>query len=316
MLRHDGKPALGGDVTLALSVDSRLDVEPLFQRVWRQIFEFERQFSRFLPDSELSQFNRAAGVRQVITEDFAKLLIASQSLSRATDGLYNPFILPAVQRAGYLHSAVTGYTTDTTDDFRGRSVVPADSLRLEADRHATIPYGTALDMGGCGKGYLADAIADELDHADLQGYWVALSGDMVTCGYDAEGQPWQTSIVSARTPHADSPLRVAGNGQRLHIATSGTFQRPGQTKLRGHHIIDPRTGQAAQTDIKLATVVASRAIEADVLASCAVIVGSQQATPYLKTKGALAAVIQTAQRDRSYGTFVQKRLSLETVHAG
>ncbi len=314
VLRHDTKQALGGDVTVVLAVDARRIVEPVFRRIWEQVFGFERQFSRFLPDSELSQFNRGAGVRQDISEAFATLLTASQAMSQATDGLHNPFILPAVQRAGYLDSAVAGYRADKSDDFRDRAVVSADHLQLETNRQATIPYGTALDLGGCGKGYLADAIADELDRADLVGYWVSLSGDMVTCGFDEQGQPWETGIVSARTPQAESPAYVAGNGERLHIATSGTFLRPGQAKLRGHHLIDPRTGQAAQTDIKLATVIAPSAILADVLASAATIIGNQQAIPYLKSRGALGAVIQTARRDYTYGTHVQTRASRQVAH--
>ena len=304
VIRHDTKHALGGDVTLVLVVDARRAVETVFQRIWQKVFQFERQFSRFLPDSELSQFNRNAGLHLSISEDFAALLAASQALSQATDGLYNPFVLPAIQRAGYLDSAVGRYTTAASDDFRDRAVVSADHLQLETDRHATIPYGTALDMGGCGKGYLADAIANELDQAGLQGYWVSLSGDMVTCGFDELGKPWKTAIVSARTPQAESLSYVTGYGERLHIATSGTFPRPGQVKLQGHHLIDPRTGQAAKTDIKLVTVVATSAMAADVLASCAVITGSQQAIPFLKTKAALGACIQTAKRDYSYGTNV------------
>ena len=307
VLRHDTKHALGGDVTLVLAIDSRRSTEPVFQHIWQQVFGFERQFSRFLPDSELSQFNRSAGLRQNISEAFAALLAASQAMSRATDGLYNPFILPALQRAGYLHSAIAGYSADESDDFRDRVVVSADHLQLEAGRQATIPYGTALDLGGCGKGYLADAIANELDQAGLSGYWVSLSGDMVTCGFDEQGHPWETGIVSARTPQAESAWYVAGNGGRLHIATSGTFPRPGQTKLRGHHLIDPGTGQAATTDIKLATVVATSAIAADVLASSAIIIGSHQAIPYLKVRGALGTVIQTARRDYMDGAYIQSR---------
>lgn len=298
-----------------MAVDSQRDVEPLFLSIWQQVFGFERQFSRFLPDSELSQFNRGAGLRQNISAAFAALLAASQAMSRVSDGLYNPFILPAVQRAGYIHSAVAGYGTDETDDFRDRVVVSADHLQLEAEGQATIPYGTAIDLGGCGKGYLADAIADEFDQADLAGYWVSLSGDMVTCGFDDQGQPWETGIVSARTARAESLFYVAGDGSRLHIATSGTFPRPGQTKMRGHHLIDPRTGQAAQTDIKLATVVATSAIAADVLASSAIIIGSQQALPYLKDKGALGVVIQTPRRDYTQGASIRMRMPEKTRHA-
>jgi thiamine biosynthesis lipoprotein len=242
------------------------------------------------------------------------LLRASQQMSELTDGLYNPFVLPAVQRAGYLQSAAPGYEDDTVEDYRNRTVVPAHALTITGDK-ITIPYGSALDMGGCGKGYLADKLADVLDAYQLQGYWVSLSGDMVTFGTDEDGEPWQTTIASASTASSDN-ARIIGSGERLHIATSGTFKRTNQVTGNWHHLIDPRSGISASTDICLATVVAQSAIEADVLASCAVITGSTEAESFLLQRGASAGYLQTLDRSFGFGDVLQKTQSeRQTINA-
>jgi len=56
--------ALGGDVQLNICTSLKLDlVENLFAVIWRIIADFESKFSRFIPDSELSLFNKNAGTK-------------------------------------------------------------------------------------------------------------------------------------------------------------------------------------------------------------------------------------------------------------
>lgn len=308
------RQALGGDVTIVLTTAGSDDTQNIFSELWRQIFTFERQFSRFIPESELSQFNRKAGVSIPVSTEFGNLLMAAADMSKRTNGLYNPFILPALQRAGYRRSAMPGYEHDTYEDYSSHQVVGIDQLLLK-NSTATIPYGTALDMGGCGKGYLADQLAAFLDQKDLAGYWVSLSGDMITSGVDEHGNPWTTTIQSAQQPTAQANWQIASDGTRLGIATSGTFRRDNQPALTAHHIINPSTLLPAETDVLLATIVASSALEADVLASCAVILGSQAAPDFLRQQGVVAALLQTATENVHIGTLLQHVPNKEKQHA-
>lgn len=316
MLRqyHESRQALGGNTTIVVTAEHEFSGSD-FAELWRKVYQFERQFSRFLPESELSQFNRRAGLDTPISQEFATLLQSAQQLSQRTNGLYNPFILPAVQRTGYVQSALDGYEDDVAPDYRMRSSSEANRLQVKANI-ATIPYGTAIDMGGCGKGYLADMLAKELRALSLPGFWVSLSGDMATYGIDANEQPWQTGVQDAQAKHA-IPYIISATGRQLGIATSGTLRRKNQhLKAGAHHIIDPRSGQPADTDIRLATVVTHRAIDADVFASCAVIVGSEQAPALLRELGVLGFVLQTADRLIVEGdVLLQKSLSSRGVSA-
>jgi thiamine biosynthesis lipoprotein len=302
--------ALGSNASIVLVANQHQPLDELFDQLWKQVFMFERQFSRFLPSSELSVFNRNAGTKQFITPEFSRLLQASKNMAELSSGLYNPFILPALQRAGYKKSALPGYENDPVDDHSHKSVTSIDKLELGSD-WARIPYGTAIDMGGCGKGYLADQVADLLDSKNLDGYWVSLGGDMVVSGTDDKQQPWKVDIQSANPDQKKLPIFVQTDGQRLSIATSGTFRRQNQPNLKhGHHIIDPKTLKPAITDISLATVVDSSAIRSDVLASCAVLKGSAAALPYLRAHHVGGAVIQSTGKHnvklQSFGSNVQK----------
>lgn len=65
-------------------------------------------------------------------------------------------------------------------------------------------------------------------------------------------------------------------------ATSGTWRRSwSQGVERLHHLIDPRTGRPATTDLAEVSVVAARAVDAEVHAKAALLLGSEQAPLYL-----------------------------------
>lgn len=298
------KQALGGDVSLSVVMDlPSNETSRLFNELWKQIYSFERQFSRFLPSSELSAFNRSAGIKLTITPGFRDLLLMARELAEETEGLYNPFILPALQRAGYLNSAVKGYEDDIQEDHSSKQVVPVENLTI-GDTWAQIPYGTAIDMGGCGKGYLADMIGEILRNNLVQGYWLSMSGDIATYGRDEDSKTLSVAIQNAENPEIKSNLVVECPADQFGIATSGTFRRTGQDNENDwHHIIDPSTREPAITDVRLATVCADTAVAADVLASCATILGSKRALPFLKANGASDALLQCVDNAGKIHTF-------------
>lgn len=287
----DTQHALGGNATIGLVLDSTVAPRKLHRTLWRTVFQFEKQFSRFLPNSELSRFNANAGIKTPVSDAFAAILKTAQDLAALTDGLCNPFILPALQRTGYIHSAAEGYQNDSAPDYSERRVVDIRKLEL-GDGWARIPYGTALEIGGFGKGYLADMLGTIAREQGAVGYWIELSGDIATYGHDAEGQPITIAVQAADASAADTYLVVCPE-EPFAVATSGTFARAAHAKtLKGHHIIDPRTSQPAKTDMLLATICGPAALTADVFASCALIVGSKLAPMWLNAHGTHEYVLQ------------------------
>ncbi len=283
-----------------VSQDSRSAMHGVFSRLWDRIFEFERRFSRFLTTSELSEFNRNAGTKQPVSAEFWDILVAAQKIGVETEGLYNPFILPVLQVAGYDHSLVRGHEHDRQDDHSRKRVAGVEDLEVGAS-WARIPPAAALDLGGCGKGYLADRLADDIEER-VTGYWISLGGDVVCGGTDDAGHPWQVAIQKAAAGGERDIGRVdVPAGERYAIATSGTIARRGTKNGKPwHHLIDPRTLAPAATDMRLATVCGPSGFRADVLASCAVILGSKQAPEFLRRQGISDALLQAENDQRTF----------------
>ncbi|HET9681892.1 MAG TPA: FAD:protein FMN transferase, partial [Candidatus Limnocylindrales bacterium] len=63
-----------------------------------------------------------------------------------------------------------------------------------------------------------------------------------------------------------------------------------------HHLIDPRTGAPAATDLVQATVIATSARLAEAFAKAAVIVGGEAAPRALRRPGVLGAILLTDDR--------------------
>lgn len=285
--------ALGSDTVITFVAEADgADIESIFSELHDHITTFELQFSRFLDESELTLFNRRAGEKAEISETFREVLVAAREMSQQTEGLYNPFILPALQKSGYVGSWPSPRQSADATDFATRQIVTIDKLVI-GDNWASIPADSALDFGGIGKGYLLDQLAAILANKQLQGYWLSLGGDIICAGYDLEHQPWEIAIQSASDTGAIIDTIRNRRGKVLAIATSGIIKRRGVHDGRSwHHIIDPRTGEPSHTGILTVTVSATKAVIADVYAKCIVIAGADQAILYKKNNNISSYIIQ------------------------
>lgn len=285
--------ALGSDTVITLVAEADgVDVEAIFAELHDRITTFELQFSRFLDDSELTLFNRRAGEKADVSEKFRELLVTARTMSQQTEGLYNPFVLPALQKSGYVGSWPSPQQGTLATDFTTRQVVTIDKLII-GDGWASISANSALDFGGIGKGYLLDQLAAILMNEELEGYWLSLGGDIICAGYDLEYQLWVIAIQDASRAAAIIDTIQNNDGKVLAIATSGIIKRRGTHDGRPwHHIIDPRTGESSSTGILTVTVCAAQAVIADVYAKCIVIAGADQAISYQKNKIISSYIIQ------------------------
>lgn len=284
--------ALGSQVYLTLIASPNFPFDKQFERLQKHIAAFEQRFSRFRPDSELTQFNESAGMETGVSHKFRELLAASKRMAEATKGVYNPFVLPALQEAGYKGSWPSPHKLAGASDYSDRMVVPSSELHIK-QHSASIPAGTALDFGGIGKGYLLDQLAKLLAPLPLQGYWLSLGGDIACAGFDLDNVPWAVGVQHATDLTKTIATVTNTDGKPLFIATSGVTKRRGYSANGSwHHLIDPRTGKPAVTDILTVTVTAKSGVNADVYAKTIVIAGGDQAKALKESGRTQAYVLQ------------------------
>ncbi|HZS15248.1 MAG TPA: FAD:protein FMN transferase [Candidatus Dormibacteraeota bacterium] len=246
-----------------------------------EVYAFESRLTRFRPDSELSRFNAAAGARVSVSPLLGALLRATLDAYVLTDGLVNAAVLPALVAAGYDRSIeqVRRREAGRTPRPATRDARPAPALPQVldvGDAWARLAPGCAVDLGGIGKGWLADRLAERLDNAAVN-----LGGDVAVRGDGPEGGGWSVGLCD----------RWAVALRRGGVATSGTTAR---RWAGGHHLIDPRSGRPAQTDVLECSVVAADAATAEALSKSAILLGSARAPEWLRTRGAARWSLRTA----------------------
>jgi len=123
-----------------------------------------------------------------------------------------------------------------------------------------VPGG--VDPSGYVKGWAADVAADLVGAHELPNVSVNAGGDVTCRGEQAPGDPW---VVGIRHPtRRDQVVRTVVALDEA-VATSGRYER-------GEHILDPRTGRAAD-QLESATVVGPDGGMADALATALVVAG-------------------------------------------
>jgi thiamine biosynthesis lipoprotein len=257
----------------------------LIDQLRARIDELERRWSRFLPDSEVSELNRKAGHPVRVSTDTVELVRAAQAAWRLSGGAVDATLLGALLRAGYDRT----FEDMTSSPPPGVSALAPGCTDIVVDGdEVTVPAGVGFDPGGIGKGLAADMVAAEALVRGVEGVCVNLGGDVRVSGAAPRGGPW---TVAVEHPWSALPFALV----TLHdgaVATSTTLRRrwrvDGETR---HHLIDPWTGQPSQTDLTLATVIDGSALAAEVAAKAVLLRGSTHPFDIVGGTGAEALAV-------------------------
>jgi thiamine biosynthesis lipoprotein len=257
-------------------VEAFPEAEALFHSV-------EARLSRFLPDSELCWLNNRSGRETRVSWMMFDVLGRSLGLHRETGGVFDPAVLPALECAGYDRSfeQVERIGDAVQADARGQQFSIAQ-LRLDFQRTTvTAPAGLRIDLGGIGKGYTVDAAASVLESA--RDFLVNAGGDIFASGAGPDGDGWLVGVTEPQ--NSDVYVSLV----RLHdeaLATSTTAVRRWQRGGRLlHHLIDPRTQKPAEPGVLSVSVVARTAVQADVYAKTALLLGPIEGPRFLERQG-------------------------------
>jgi len=117
---------------------------------------------------------------------------------------------------------------------------------------------------------------------------VSAGGDMFLIGYPEGQDYWEIGLEDPRDPAQDAATLCAQEGA---VATSSVVKRAWkQGEARRHHLIDPRTGEPADTPWLSVTVMAERAVEAETFAKAFLIAGAEEARILSEANPGLSAL--------------------------
>jgi len=283
--------AMGCQMQALLDDDSAEASEALDQ-VPGWFEEWEQALSRFRADSELSRLNARGGQAVPVSLALWEVVELAFTAARETGGLVTPTQLAALEAAGY-NQTFDDLPKDAAAGTEWLTPAPAPDLAQAVERDAQrrtlrLASGVRLDLGGVAKGWAADQAARRL--SSVGPALVDAGGDIAVSDPRAGGLPWAVGV--ANPFFADGELETLRIAAGAGVATSGRDYRRWQRNGHWyHHILDPRTGLPAVTDVLTATVVGPSAARAEAAAKVALIVGSQAGLAWLGARPEFAACL-------------------------
>jgi thiamine biosynthesis lipoprotein len=249
--------------------------ERAFEAAEDEFHRLEALLSRFRPDSQLSRLNDAKAL--AVEPDVAYVVELALRARARTGGRFDPTVHDAVVAAGYDRSfeLVAPEGPAATGGAACGGGVRVEGARIELDADVR------LDLGGIGKGFAVERAALVL--ATAGPCLVNAGGDLTV-----RGGSWPVGLETA-----DETITLSlGRGA---IGTSGRDRRRWRRNGRErHHLIDPKTGAPADSDLLRVTVVAADAVEAEVWAKAFFLAGEKAGAAEADARG-LPSVFVTAQ---------------------
>jgi FAD:protein FMN transferase len=247
--------------------------------------------SRFRADSEVIRLFDSAGGWAPVSPLLAAALDAALTAADATDGLVDPTVAGAMVALGYDRDFAA---VAPVDPRPAADPVPVPGWwRIQLDRaggRVLLPRGIGLDLGATAKAFAADRAAARIHAETGCGVLVSLGGDLAAAGPPADGG-WLIGIGDDHTEAQadDDPVVVISSGG---LATSSITRRRWRRGGRDlHHIVDPRTGDAAQPVWRSVSVAAASCLDANT-ASTAAIIHGEAAPEWLAGLGLPARLVR------------------------
>jgi len=279
---------MGTLVTVTAVAQTEAQAQQAVTAAFREIHRLEELLSTWIPTSELSHVNAAAGRGAIaVSPETFELLMRSMDIAKLTEGGFNIAVGPAVEAW-----SVTERKRIPSRDELDRLKTMVDPSQILLDDQARTVFlqkpGMRIDVGGIGKGFAADRAATVMQAAGATAGVVALSGDIKTFGRMPVGERFRFGI---QHPRKDGTVLASLELENEAISTAGDYERYFERDgVRYHHILDPATLEPAR-QCQSVTVIASEGTVADGLDTGIFVMGPERGMALVERLPDVEAVI-------------------------
>ena len=299
---------MGSQLTLTAWVRDEAKAIETFEHVFREFDRLESLLSIWKAGSDVVRMNANAGVTPVrVSEDTVTVLREAAEGSALTRGKFDITF-------GAL-SDIWRFDHDQDNIVPDRQLIETRLTRI--DYRAVQVDGTArtafvsrpnvrVHLGGIGKGYAVDRAVAFLREAGFADFMIQSGGDLYVAGSNG-GAPWKLAIADPRGAHEPFATLQITDGT---FSTSGDYERFFMKDgVRYHHLLDPDFGEPAR-GCRSVTIVANRAVTADVLSTAVFIMGPDEGMKLIEKQPDVEGVIVTADNEVLISTGLRGRLAL------
>ncbi|HBJ36194.1 MAG TPA: FAD:protein FMN transferase [Planctomycetaceae bacterium] len=236
--------------------------------------KIESKLTIYSTDSEISRINQSAGKQPLhVSNDVFQLIAQAISISEQTGGAFDITAGPLIECWGFTKRRGQKPTDQQIET--ARMCVGWQQVELNHQEKTVflkLP-GMKINLGGIGKGYAIDRLADHLRQNAVNQFLIHGGKSTILASTDKtnpQAEPWKIAIQHPLRPTRRLTEIEISNGA---IGTSGSgkqfFHHKGK---RIGHVIDPRTGRPAGDALSL-TIQTKNATNADAYSTACFVEG-------------------------------------------
>jgi len=276
------------------------------QEIDSVLIAFNQSLSTYIPDSEISRFNRRDTL-EIESPFFYNVLEASKQVFEETGGAFDPTIGTLTNIWGFgPEGAQMKDTVEIRDILR---VVNFNLVGFDQDKVYKQREGVQLDMSAIAKGYGVDVIADYLESRGITNMLIEIGGELVGRGVNEHGELWKIGINQPDEESAADELFSIIALQDQGLATSGNYRnfyiRDG---IKYSHTISPFTGFPVRHSLLSATVLAENCMLADAYATAFMVMGTEEAIALQQQLGTIEIFLIFNDEEGNIDTYVSEGL--------
>jgi thiamine biosynthesis lipoprotein len=217
-----------------------------------ELLRIENLLSHYNQNSEVSILNKVGCIKNP-SRDLLYVLEKANYFYNLSGGLFDVTILPLLELL----------SSNSSQEFLNEKIKEVQELvdfnGIEYNEYAVSfrKKGMKITLGGIAKGYAIDRAMDVLKKMGVKDALIDIGGDIKAM---SDSHSW---IIGIRNPFKKDDIISKVNIRNQAIATSGNYERL--------HVFSP--WNLRPLDVASATIIAREAIDADALATIALLIG-------------------------------------------
>lgn len=287
------------------------ELQQLQTDVEAELAAFNRIFSTYAPESEISRFNNFDEVSTSWPADEQLFRVVQHAADLAEDsgGAFDPTVGPLVRR--WQFGPGRGQLKPPSDEEVAalRESVGINHLELSVDGQSGSAMqkdhsAVELDLSAIAKGTGVDRLCQLLVERGYSSALVDIGGELRAIGRKPDGSAWKVAVRDPSDPFNPNRQSKPAVLHDAAIATSGSYFNFHEVDgVRYSHTIDPRTGRPVTHDLVSVTVVACDCETADAHATTLMVLGPSEGYHWAASRGVAAMLIRESGESRLTGAY-------------
>jgi len=204
------------------------------------------------------RYNKGENVE--FSEDAKELIDFSIKFSTENKNYFSAYLDPLIKAWNIKNN--DGYIPDVNEAL------------LQSEKKDT------LNLGGVAKGFVTEKLAHILKEENVSSALINLGGNTYALGKKPTGEKWHIGIKNPKDANGIIGIISAEN---LAVITSGDYERYFELGgIRYHHILNPKTGYPANSELHSVTVISDNPALCDALSTAAFVAGLEKGWELLK----------------------------------